>query len=207
MNKKLLAQILVYGSIWGIIEATLGHFLHWLPALISGSILFPIATVILIKAYQSTNSKKALIYIALVAASIKAIDFLLPQISMFKVLNPMIGIVVEALVVVGVVTLVDTDNVKNIITGSVIASIGWRLVFATYMFIQGLVTSNVAPYVSNIKSASSFILLEGMITAVFVFGFLYLERKYVKKLNLTFTFKPALGLVLFTIALLLQFRY
>ena len=78
---KLFTQIIFYGALWGFLEATLGYVLHWIPTLIAGTIMFPIASVILLRAYNKTKSKSALLYIGLVAATIKSIDLLLPSFS------------------------------------------------------------------------------------------------------------------------------
>jgi len=69
-KQKALFTIIFYGSIWGILEATLGYVLHLVPTFISGLIMFPIATFILVRAYQVLGSKKSILYIGLIAAAI-----------------------------------------------------------------------------------------------------------------------------------------
>ena len=105
MNLKNLPIIILFGSLWGIIEATLGYLLHLLPVsiYISGTVLFPLVTWILYKAYTLTNSKTALMSIGILAALIKSVDFLLPFGSPFKIINPMISIIFESLAVVFVI--------------------------------------------------------------------------------------------------------
>ena len=57
-NKKtFISNIIFWGSIWGIMEATLGYLLHWLPQLISGNIMFPIGAAILLLAYKVNSSR------------------------------------------------------------------------------------------------------------------------------------------------------
>ena len=52
---KLAAQIVFFGALWGITEATLGFLLHFLPPTIAGIVMFPIAVLILVKAYKATG--------------------------------------------------------------------------------------------------------------------------------------------------------
>ena len=166
MTKKLVVQILFYGSLWGIVEATLGYALHWIPATIAGSILFPIAGLILYKAYQETNSRLSLMYMGLVAASIKAVDFYLPQISIYKTLNPMISILMEALLVVLVVNLLVDPKPGRKYLALPIASIGWRALFLAWMVAQFYLTGNQAPYIQTIGAASQFLLVSGLLSGL-----------------------------------------
>ena len=103
---KFWSVILFYGSLWGIVEASVGYVLHFLPALIAGTILFPFASIMLYKTYKDTQSKSAMLAVGIVAAAIKALNFLMPIANPFKVINPMVSIVLEALVVMAFVTLV-----------------------------------------------------------------------------------------------------
>lgn len=174
MNKKLLVQILFYGSLWGILEATLGHVLHYIPATIAGAIMFPIAGGILYKAYDATKSKGALIYIGMVAAMIKSIDLLLPQFTIYKTINPMISILLESLLVVLVVRMLVSDNMVNKYTALPIASVSWRVVFALWMFFLHTTTGLNVPYIGSVTATLNFVvisgLLSGIMASVLVFG-------------------------------------
>jgi len=182
MNKKVWIQILFYGSLWGLLEATLGHVLHFIPATIAGSIMFPIAGVILYKAYQKIESRFALFYIGGVAASIKSIDLLLPQSSVFKTINPMISIMLEALVVVLVVNLlVSKSPVKKAIALPV-ASIGWRTLFVSWMGFQYLTTGNLAPYIQTWEAVLGFVLLSGLLSGAIATLFIFVSDKVTFKI-------------------------
>lgn len=164
MNKKVWIQVLFYGSLWGLLEATIGHILHFIPATIAGSIMFPIAGVILYKAYQKIGSRFALFYIGAVAASIKSIDLLLPQLSVFKTINPMISIMLEALVVVVVVNLVVSKYPMKKAIAFPIASIGWRSLFISWMGFQYVTTGNLAPYIKTFEAGFGFVIISGLIS-------------------------------------------
>ncbi len=164
INKKQVIQILFYGSLWGILEATIGHVLHFIPATIAGSIMFPIAGIILYKAYQKTESRQSLFYIGVIAASIKSVDLLLPQLSIYKTINPMISILLEAFVVVLVVNLLISSSPQKKYIAFPIASIGWRAIFISWMGFQYVTTGNLAPYITSFAAGFEFVILVGLLS-------------------------------------------
>ncbi len=177
-NLKLLTQIIVYGSIWGILEATIGHVLHFIPATIAGSIMFPIAALILYKAYNKTNSKASLFYVALIAAVIKSVDFLLPAISIYKTINPIVSIILESLVVVMVVNLLLSKKKVNNYIALPIASITWRAVFISWMVFQYITTGNLAPYIGTFNAGFEFVVISGLISGVIASGLLFIDKQF-----------------------------
>mgnify|MGYP000846061580 FL=1 len=100
-----LSVILVFGSIWGIIEATLGYALHLLPALIAGSVMFPLVMFILLRARRATTNRIDIILIGFLAAMIKSVNLLMPALNIYKTINPMVAIILQSLVVFAVVPL------------------------------------------------------------------------------------------------------
>jgi hypothetical protein len=203
MNKKikLFTQIIFFGSIWGILEATIGHVLHFIPATIAGSIMFPIAAYVLFKGYEKTQSKFSLFYMGVVASTIKSVDLLLPQFSIFKTINPMISILLESLVVVLVVTMVVSKNPTKKYLALPIASVSWRLVFITYMGIQFLLTGNLAHYITTFGAGFEFVVISGLLSGAFGSVLLYLDK------YLHFSFSkldryPLIASALFAIAII-----
>lgn len=184
MNRKLLVKILFYGSIWGILEATLGHVLHFIPATIAGAIMFPMAGGILYKAYDATKSKASLVYIGAVAAAIKSIDLLLPQFTIYKTINPMISILLESLVVVVVVNMLISSNKVNKYAALPIASVTWRLGFVGWMFFLHTTQGLQVPYIGNMTATMNFVvisgLLSGAIGSVLVFGLDHVKLSFPK---------------------------
>ena len=91
-KKSLILNIIFFGSLWGLLEATIGYSLQFLPPLVSGSVMFPIAATIMYWAYRNSESKISIIFVAMIAASIKAINFFMPGLPPLKTYNPMITI-------------------------------------------------------------------------------------------------------------------
>ena len=202
---KLLTQIIFYGALWGFIEATLGYALHWIPTLIAGTIMFPIAAAILMRAYNKTNSKKALLYIGMVAASIKSIDLFLPSYSIFKTINPMVSIVLESLLVFAVVMLFTSEKVTNKIAAAQVASIGWRVGYVLFMTAQFVFTGFVAVSISSMANFLQFVILSGAISGLMATALIYLDSSISYKFNFKFDLKPILAAGLLLIAAVATF--
>jgi|LGOV01.1.fsa_nt_gb hypothetical protein len=177
-NIKLLIQVIFFGSIWGILEATVGHVLHFIPTTIAGAVMFPIASLILYKAYLKTDSKAAMFYVAVVAAMIKSVDFLLPSLSIYKTINPMISILLESLVVIAVVSLLVSRKPATKYIALPIASVGWRLLFISWMGIQYITTGNLARYIMTFSAAVEFVVISGVMSGFFASVLLYFESKF-----------------------------
>lgn len=178
MNKKqYVITILFYGAMWGLLEATVGHLLHFIPATIAGSIMFPIASLVLYKTYQKTSSTRALFYVALIAAAIKSVDFLLPALSIYKTINPMISIVLEGLMVVAVIGMITSQQQTMQIGGWMTASISWRVLFVLWMGLQYVLTGNLAPFIADTTLLLQFVLVSGVISGLFTVVMIEIERR------------------------------
>lgn len=201
VNVRIVTVVIFYGALWGLMEASMGHILHFMPGAIAGSIMFPIAAFILVKAYKQLESKKALFFIGVVAASIKSIDLLLPQISVLKTINPMLSIILESLVVVSVITLYSNDKVKNNIVAALGSSFGWRVVFAMFMVAQySLGMNGLALKYTTSSFLVEFILVSGLISGLFAFILVGLLRVPKFKLNYKLNVKPIHAGVLLAVA-------
>ena len=91
---------LVYGALWGLVEATLGHLLHLarIPGL-PGLVMAPIAVLIMARTAASARSQAAgAVFLAsAVAASFKLFDLLVPGTDLLALANPIQAILLEAL--------------------------------------------------------------------------------------------------------------
>lgn len=136
MNPKIrfIFDILLYGALWGILEATLGTLLH-LPMIskvgmyaCSSTIMVPIAYYLMANCYKRTNSLLSIVSMGVIAALIKlSVAFLVG----FRpsVYNPAIYIIVESLAMMGAVAIFRPTKVLSLRTlGAVI------LANTTYQF-------------------------------------------------------------------------
>lgn len=95
MNK--IFTILFWGSIWGILETFFGWAMHLLRFQAVGAVIFPLAMVILILAYQGIGSRRGVFAVAIIAAAFKLINLMMPG-DIERVIVPFSCILVEGAV-------------------------------------------------------------------------------------------------------------
>ena len=94
---KVLFSVLLFGGLWGILEATLGSLLHmpFVPGtmfLASSTIMVPIAYFLMGACYKRTGTFRSALYMGILAASIKLIACLIFHMS----INPVYYILMES---------------------------------------------------------------------------------------------------------------
>lgn len=95
---NIVFSVLLFGGLWGIVEATLGTllhmpFVHRTMFLSSTTILVPIAYFLMGACYKKTGTFRSVLYMGLLAASIKAISCAIFKMSF----NPVYYMLIEAL--------------------------------------------------------------------------------------------------------------
>lgn len=92
-------SIVFWGACWGVLEATLGWFLHLIHFKGEVLLLYPFGLLCMMLAFKQTNKSSAIIKVAAVAAFIKLSNlFIAPAAPFFHVVNPAIAIFLEGLV-------------------------------------------------------------------------------------------------------------
>ena len=122
--KSKSRAILFWGLAWGLFEATAGFVLHQLPMGIGAYIWFPAAYLMMDRVYQKTGQKRAVLWAASLAAAIKLLNLLWaarPDV----VINPAVSIILEALAMVGVLSVLKKRN-PAVVNGI------WRLGYVLY---------------------------------------------------------------------------
>ena len=200
--RKQLSTILFFGAIWGLLEATLGYLLHFLPVLISGSIMFPIAALLLMVAYKKMGSPWMLIYIGIVAAVIKSVNFLMPGLLPIKTYNPMIAIMIQSVVMVGVAYISEKKSLSGTLVALGLSSFLWRGVFLINNVINHQLTGFNFPQFASLNATIEFMFFYGSLGAIFgifiYIGWIILS----KKISINWRPHVALSLGLTIVALL-----
>ena len=112
---RLIIGVVVFGSIWGFLEATLGGFLHMIIFPNKGAIMAGIGIALMASALAIYKKPGMLPVIGIVAASFKLMSawiFSLPVTSI-HIINPAMAIIFESLVF----SLVAVFLMKKIING------------------------------------------------------------------------------------------
>jgi hypothetical protein len=94
----MVATALLWGSVWGLAEATLGHLLHvaHVPGL-PGLLMVPAAVAIMGRTAVRSRSAGAVFLAGAVAASFKLLDLLVPGTDLPVLSRPIQAILLEAL--------------------------------------------------------------------------------------------------------------
>lgn len=128
LDRRTLVYIAVFGTFWGLVEASLGTILHALRIPLSGSIVSATGLVILLVARCYNNVRGSSVLMALIAGAIKMIGF-----STIK-LGPFIGIVMEGVIVEVILSTMGVGLAGFILSG---------IMVGIYPLIQNIITKSI----------------------------------------------------------------
>ena len=152
-QKQILIGILLFGSIWGMFEATLGVFLHMIHFMLKGAIMFSLGAFLMsaaLRTYRPRNRIGFLLGLGAIASLLKGFDIFIvgPGPMVFR---PMISILIEAMAFGAVLTVIDKIKLKapltHLSTGAGFAYLsymGFGLVFK-YLGIGSNFWLNISP--------------------------------------------------------------
>jgi len=164
----LIIGILVFGSIWGFLEATLGGFLHMVIFPNKGAIMGGIGVALMSSALAIYRKPSMLPGIGIVAASFKLLDvwlFALPVASI-HIINPAMAIIFESLAFGLVAAFIINRMAKSAFAG-IGAGVLVGLVSATAWVYFAIYVMNAPLYARVVFTAGEFIASSGVIQAVF----------------------------------------
>jgi len=128
LNHRSLIYIAVFGTFWGLLEATLGTVLHALRIPITGSFISAAGLIVVLIARVFNNVRGSSFLMALIAAAIKMVGF-----STVK-LGPFIGIVMEGVLVEASLSVVGIGRTGFFLSG---------LLVGLYPLIQNIITKTI----------------------------------------------------------------
>ena len=196
---KTLQTVILMGALWGICEASIGYGLHFLPYGLSGMFMFPIGMYFMISAYKQSESKNAVLWVGLIAASIKFIDLLLPTRSPMTVINPATSIILESLVVFA---FVKVFNSKKVVASSYLIGFSWILLFT---LTQALIFKpETGLYTLPFVQVVLFLLMNALVSGSIIMIYLKNEDKITLKIT---SRKLSFALPLITMLLALSMEY
>ncbi|WP_320163236.1 hypothetical protein [uncultured Trichococcus sp.] len=178
MNEKAI-QIIYWGSLWGIAEASLGYVLHMaaiqLPG-VPGFVMFPVAFYFMRKAYLATGKPEAVFQVALAAALIKCCDFLIPGNIPIRILNPALSILLEGLAVALVFAYAERKKIAIGFASVFSMGVLWRFVFLFHLFLTSLFDLPAALVTDGLQVSLRFLFLESLVNAILMVAYLKFEN-------------------------------
>ncbi len=149
----ILFSVLLFGGLWGILEATLGSFLH-LPFVdavgmyaCSTTIMVPIAYFLMGACYKRTNTFRSILYMGILAASIKALVCAIFHLSF----NPCLYILLEATCMAGAIAAIRPAKIISFRgLGTMIFANTSYLVLATFIRVNAA-TTQFSVFMANLE--------------------------------------------------------
>ena len=166
---RLIIGVLVFGSIWGCLEATLGGFLNLIIFPNKGAIMSGIGMAIMGAALAIYRKPVMLPGIGIIAASYKWLNawLLFVPPSAVQIINPAMSIILEALSFSLVAIFLMNRMEKNIYIGVWAAVSAGFISAIAYVYFAVYVTHSPIFARLGIKSIGEFIAGNGVIQAVF----------------------------------------
>ncbi len=170
---RFIIGILVFGSIWGFMEATLGGFLNLIIFPNKGAIMGGIGMAIMGAALAIYRKPAMLPGIGIVAASFKLLNvwFLFVPISAVYVVNPAMAIILESLAFSLVMVFLMNRMEKNVYVGVWSAFLAGLISVSIYGYFNVYIMHTPLFERMGVSSVPEFIASHGVIQAVF-FGVL-----------------------------------
>jgi hypothetical protein len=170
---RLIIGILVFGSIWGLFEATLGGFLNMIIFPNKGAIMGGIGMAIMGVALAIYRKPAMLPGIGIVAASFKWLNswLLFVPISAVYIVNPATAIFLESLAFCLVVAFLMKRIEKNVYVGVWAALLAGLISVTAYGYFSVYIMDAPLFERMGVSSVPEFIASHGVIQAVF-FGVL-----------------------------------
>ncbi|MGL5562866.1 MAG: hypothetical protein ACRDCN_09620 [Tannerellaceae bacterium] len=201
---RRLSSIILLGSIWGMIEATLGWTLHILHFPGSNLILYTIAVTIMMLAILNTKKASSAFMVALVAAIIKLTNLVIGTIPPFWVINPAVSIILEGLSFYLVYVILQKGKLilsSRLYLSSLFILFVSQVVFDVWRIISHeLIGFNPAITSTNLFSEFSSCLFQSVCRLVLIIATIFLLRD--KSLYLRIV-QPVLSCALLIIAVIL----
>ncbi len=170
---RYFSVILVWGAIWGIIEATIGNALHLLPFRVpTGSVLFPIGYFCMQKSFDETKDIKSMFFTAGIAASIKFVNLFSPITPVIKVVNPAACVLFEGLAVAAVFTIYKYKDSDIGFKQSLIMSSAWRVGY--YILCLAIFIPLKMMEISSISGFSRFVeffIINGLVNSMIIYTY------------------------------------
>lgn len=186
-NKHLviLFSVLLFGGLWGLVEASLGTLLHMIPhgaRLIfwsSTTVLLPNAYFLMGACYKKTGAARSIIYMGLLASGIKLISALIFR----SKLEPALYMLVEAACMSLSLLAIRPKKVISFTgLGAFILASTSYLLFTTFYRLSGtaeitsqVVVDNITKYVFTYNCVA---ILYAFVVGAAIFGLIKLSEKF-----------------------------
>lgn len=185
------SRYLFYGALWGLLEATIGYFMHLFMVPFTGFVMFPIGAYFMGRATLETKEKKGAMYVALTAATIKLINLWMPNIALIKVFNPVVAILLQGVAVSVFLGLKKEKTFLSAFNSSLI----WRVIFIGLVFLEGSMGYTVRLLNAGTMEILRYLTLDTLINSLLIVGMFKWSPMTLRKI------KPSVAYLTFAVAI------
>ena len=166
---------LLYGGIWGFLEATLGYVLNMIPMGISGGIMFPIAYMLMTRAYERSGSLEVISLMTVVTAAIKLSNLALPFLPVVKVVNPAFAILLEGFSIAVLFKYTIHKKREVSFLSVVLTCMSWRIIYLAEVTVLYFINIPSRMIQSGLYSILEYLML-GVINTLIIYIFVRVKN-------------------------------
>ena len=180
MNEKnksrrnpVIVNILFWGSLWGIFEATAGYLLHLISFSYGWLLWYPFACFFMVNVYRKTGRVSSIFFTGLLCSSVKMLNLLLPG-RIDRVINPAISIMFESLAVAIVIFAINKSfnkarsNPLLIILSVLSMNTAWRIMYICYLILLAPAWIRDISVISSSQLFVTFFITQNLITSALI---------------------------------------
>lgn len=201
-----ISTAIFWGSLWGIMEATLGYLLHKINFSFGWCIWFPMAFYFMDKIYRQVKKAQYVLYGALITSIIKLADLFI-ETRADKVINPSVSIILEATAIFAVYKIVESNHKKIGIAAVTVVNFLWRGLYIVYLLLAPKSFLAISP-LRGINPLLQFILVESTANIAIIMLYVVFKDKFekesVKESTALIRIKPIASFMMFIVAVTLQ---
>jgi hypothetical protein len=164
----LLIAILLFGSVWGFLEATLGGFFNMVIFPNKGAIMSGIGVAIMGTALAIYRKPAMMPGIGMVAASFKLLNvWIFVPISVTHIINPAMAIIFESLAFSVIAAIMMNKIAKNVAVGIGAGALAGLVTATVFAYFAVYVTHSPFFARMGVTSIGAFIANQGVVQAAF----------------------------------------
>jgi hypothetical protein len=199
---RVVTSVIFWGSLWGLVEATIGYILHLVRLQgyrgVTSFFLFPMACYYMNQVRRETAKREPIIYMAVLAACIKLLDFFIPGHDSIRIIYPAIAIILEGMAVYGAFVLAGKRGKEFGYPEALFASLSWRVVFTAIQF-----TTLPQTGLPTLQSVMKFILVDGPVNSLIIYLYVrFIKRREKAKKGIIRRINPIAAVVTLVLSIL-----
>jgi hypothetical protein len=193
---KNFKDIVFFGALWGLAEATLGFLLHLVVVPITGLFMFPIGFFLMRQVRLKTGSRTSPAQIAVIAAAIKLVNLFFTPLWI-DVVNPAVAILLEGVFVAILLSKTEEETLPRMVG----ATYGWRLSYIAMLSVQALSGLKIRLFAAGLTKVIQYVTIDALANVALVFLIAKFSPKWEFEIKPSMAGATALAAVIATVVI------